>query len=95
MRLHEDRLDDHLTDDEVRERFAALDRMASIHDPLGAGGAEDFTRHGPSLGSMLIPAFVLLAFAAGWFLAYASHGTPGPCVPWQGDIATLLTMLRC
>ncbi len=28
MRLHEDRLDDHLTDGEVRDRLAALDRTA-------------------------------------------------------------------
>lgn len=86
MRLHEDRLDDHLTDDEVRERFAAIDRATAIAgighwqtdtpviaDPLGAGGAETFAKHDPSLGSMLIPFMVLFAFAVGWFLAYASH----------------------
>lgn len=77
MRLHEDRLDDHLTDDEVRERFATLDRMARVPvacgDALGVGGVETFAKHGPSLGSMLIPFMVLFAFAVGWFLAYVSH----------------------
>ena len=29
MRLHESRFDDHLTDDEVRERLETLDRMAT------------------------------------------------------------------
>ncbi len=29
MKLHETRLDDHLTDNEVAERFAMLDRMAT------------------------------------------------------------------
>ncbi len=52
-------------------RIEAASR-AVCADPLGVEGTEAFAMYGPSLGSMLIPAWVLLAFATGWFLAYWS-----------------------
>jgi hypothetical protein len=54
---------------------AALDEfddepIETCADPLGVGGTEAVIRHDPSLGNMLIPFFVLFAFAVGAFLAY-------------------------
>jgi hypothetical protein len=73
MRLIERDLDDHLTDDEVAERFDALDRMAQrssdalvIADPLGVAGTEAVIRHGygrAALGLIGIVATVLGAAA--------------------------------
>ena len=60
-----DRFDDHLPTDEVRAR-----RDVVCADALGASGAEAVAQHDPSLGNMLIPFFVLFAFAIGGLLAY-------------------------
>ncbi len=74
MRLMEDRLDDHLTDEEVKERLASLDRASrwpllfGCADPLGVEGTETFARHGrpyirSALGVLGIVAIVLGAAA--------------------------------
>lgn len=54
---------DHLTDDEEHARALAHS------DPIGISGAELAARD-PSLGNMLIPAYVLFAFAVAGLLAY-------------------------
>ena len=66
-----DRFDDYLTDEEVRTRRERIER--SCADALGVSGAEAIARHDPSLGNMLIPFFVVLAFAVGGLLAYLTN----------------------
>ncbi len=84
------RLDDHLTAEEVRERAALC-----YADPLGAAETEAFGRAFPSLGSIVVPAVVCFAFALGLFLAAASHDPRCVATPWDGNVETLLTTLRC
>jgi hypothetical protein len=49
----------------------------------------------PSLGSVLVPAAVCFAFALSLFLAAASHDPRCVAMPWDGNVETLLTTLKC
>jgi hypothetical protein len=80
MRLIERDLDDHLTDDEVAERFDALDRMAqrssdalAIADPLGVAGTEAVIRHGYGRAALGVIGIVVMVLGAAAVL-YGARG---------------------
>lgn len=54
---------------------------------------DDLVERGPSLLPLLTPAIVLVAFAAGAFLAITIHGAGCVAPPWDGSIAGLMSSM--